>query len=424
VTPTLVHDELYKQLVAVGQVDVIVGLPTYNNAATAAHVARAVHQAFGGSLLRERTTLINLDAGSIDGTPEIVSAVGAASSDDGPSLTARHYLRTAHRVRAPYHGVPGKGAAIRTLFAAADLLQARAVAVLAPDVTNVTPAWIESLVRPVLRGSAEFVTPIFARHPLDAPLVTQLVRPVMRAVYGPLVYEPLAVEFGCSARFATERLADPVWDGELGRTGIDVWLTAAALAGRLTIDQPVLGSRTVEPGGARPSLPELFQQVMGALLMCLELHEPSWLEREEVSPECRSLLAGDHAAPPAVDVDRLIEAFARDARSLLPVVERIVTPQTLAGIAALVEMDAARFVYPDELWVTTVYDFAAGYHRTVMNRQHVMQALVPLYLGRVASFFREHASQDPQYVTERLDTVCRAFEQARPRLVEGWTHTG
>jgi hypothetical protein len=421
--PSLISDELLRQLIAVGQVDVIVGVPTYNNAPTVAPVIHAVHQAFGGSLHRDRTALINLDGGSVDGTPEIVAALSAGSSDDGPSVTARQHLRTAHRLRAPYHGVPGKGAGIRTLFAAADLLQARAVAVLAPDVTNVTPEWVEALARPILRGDVEFVTPAFTRHPLDAPLVTQLVRPMMRAAYGALIYEPLAVEFGCSARFAASCLAQPIWDGELGTTGIDVWLTAAAMAEEMPIGQPRLGPRTLAPGSPRPALPEIFQQVMGALLLCLELHERFWLHRDDHAVGCLTPSLDGHASPPSVDVDRLIEAFHRDARSLMPVVEKIVSPATLDGIGALVDMDASRFVYPDELWVSTVYEFAASHRRAVMNRQHVVQALVPLYLGRVASFFREHAQDDPPRVDGRLEALCQAFDRARPSLVEGWTRT-
>jgi hypothetical protein len=74
--------------------------------------------------------------------------------------------------------------------------------------------------------------------------------------------------------------------------------------------------------------------------------------------------------------------------------------------------------------VSTVYEFAASHHRAVMNRQHVMQALVPLYLGRVASFFRENAAEDPVHVDARLDTLCQTFELARPRFVDGWTRTG
>ncbi len=418
---SLISDDLLRQLIAVGQVDVIVGLPTHNNASSVTDVVRAVHQGFGKYLARERTALINLDGGSDDGTPELVRA---ASPEEGVAVERQH-LRTAHRVTAPYHGVPGKRAGLRTLFAAADLLQAKAVAVLAPDVTSVTPEWVASLVRPVLRGDAEFVSPVFSRHPLDAPLVTQLVRPVVHAAYGQLIREPLAGEFGCSPRFAAHCLAEPVWEGELGTAGIDIWLTAAALAGRFPIAQPVLGPRIQAAGGVKPSLPELFQQVVGALFTCLELHESFWLARQDESVDCRvSSLDGQGATVPTMDVARAVETFRRDAKSLLPVLDRVVTPSTLEALRGLVEVNAEPFRYPDTLWVDTVYEFAASHHRGAIHRQHVMQAFVPLYLGRVAAFFLEHSTAAAPLVDEQLDRLCRQFDSARGTLAGRWTETG
>ena len=44
---------------AVGQVDILVGLPTLNNAATVVDVARAIHVCFTRDLPRARTVMIN-----------------------------------------------------------------------------------------------------------------------------------------------------------------------------------------------------------------------------------------------------------------------------------------------------------------------------------------------------------------------------
>ena len=45
-TDSTLPDALLRQLIAVGQVDVLVGLPTLNNAATITDVVRAVHVSF------------------------------------------------------------------------------------------------------------------------------------------------------------------------------------------------------------------------------------------------------------------------------------------------------------------------------------------------------------------------------------------
>jgi hypothetical protein len=98
-------DELLRQLIAVGQVDILVGLPTLNNASTIIDVVRAVHLCFTRDFPRLRTVLINSDGGSTDGTPELIR--GASFTDEDVVQTS-HSLRTLHRVVAPYHGLPGK----------------------------------------------------------------------------------------------------------------------------------------------------------------------------------------------------------------------------------------------------------------------------------------------------------------------------
>src|SRR5258708_26889147 len=98
-------DALVRQLIAVGHVDILVGLPTLNNAATIVDVARAVHVCFTRDFPRSRTVMINSDGGSTDGTPELIRA---ASFTDADVVQTSHSLRTLHRVVAPYHGLPGK----------------------------------------------------------------------------------------------------------------------------------------------------------------------------------------------------------------------------------------------------------------------------------------------------------------------------
>src|SRR5262249_57421538 len=104
-----------------GQVDVLVGLPTLNNAATVVNVAKAIHMSFMRDLPRLRTVIINSDAGSTDGTAELIRD---ASFLHGDMVQTSHSLRTTHRVVMPYHGVPGKNTALQSLFAAAELTQA------------------------------------------------------------------------------------------------------------------------------------------------------------------------------------------------------------------------------------------------------------------------------------------------------------
>ena len=115
-------DAFLRHLIAVGQVDILVGLPTLDNAATVIDVVRAIHLSFTRDFPRLRTVLITSDGGSTDGTPELIRSASFVETD---MVQTSHSLRTLHRVVAPYHGLPGKLTALRAIFAAAELTQAK-----------------------------------------------------------------------------------------------------------------------------------------------------------------------------------------------------------------------------------------------------------------------------------------------------------
>jgi hypothetical protein len=416
---SLLSDELLRHLMAVGQVDILVGVPTLNNASTIGGVVRAVQHAFATYFPRDRAVLINSDGGSDDGTPSLVRD---HSLDDTGTVTVSHSLRTMHRISSPYHGLPGKGNALRQIMAAADLTQAGAVAVLDADVTSVTPDWIASLIRPVRNLQYDYVAPVYARHPLDGPLVTQLVRPVIRAAYGWQIREPLAAEFGCSSGFVTYCLEQKVWDSELARYGIDLWVTGAALAGGFRCCQTPLAARATASGQARLGFQELFQQVVGSAFLVLEPHASYWLPRtgSEPVPIVGPPLPYDLGDAPKVDGSRLTQTFCRDLENLQSVLEAIVSPETLFKLKSMAETDCNPLRFADDLWARTVFEFLAAFHRGVMRRDHITQALIPLYLGRTGSFLIQFAAADPAGVEAALEALDLEFERSKPALVEGW----
>jgi hypothetical protein len=413
---SLFSDDLLRQLMAAGQVDVVVGVPTFDDADTVGGVVRAAHRAFTGPFKRDRTVLLNLDAGSGDGTPEIVRRASLVESD---TLVAPQAFRTVHRISSPYHGLPGKGGTLRALFAAAELLDAKAVALLDADVVSVSEEWVTHLVRPVFRDGFDYVAPVFTRHLAEGPLVTQLARPLVRAAYGHRMREPLSSEFGCSVRFASHCLAQDVWSSPFLNHGIDVWLSATALSGPFRCGEVVLGPRLLSTATG-PPLPEVFRQVVGALFTCLELHAPYWLGREGSEPlpllSPGPLWSPDRGSP---DPAPLAESFRNGVRDLRPVLEGIFETETLAEV----ERAAAEGSAPglsDALWADVVGQFAAAHHHEVMHRNHLVSALVPLYLGRTASYLAEIGGCEPEAVEARLEALGQGFEAAKPNLVRRW----
>jgi hypothetical protein len=414
---SLLSDELLSHLMAVGQVDVLVGLPTLNHSDSVGPVVRAAHVAFNRQLARERTVLLNVDGGSTDGTPDIVRD---ASIIDRETFLASQSLRTPHRISTPYHGVPGKATAIRTVMAAADLLQARAVAILDPEISSVTPESVVSLLRPVLSAGADFVSPAYARHPLDGPLVTQLVRPLFRAGYGVRLREPLASEFGCSGRFAGACLERPEWESDLLREGIDVWLSAVAAADGFRVVEASLGPRRLV-ARQRPGVAALVPQILGALFACLKLHEAVWTTRTGSEPVT---LHGEPVPPPqlesAPDPTGAADLFRDGLAALGDLLARVLRAETLEELRKAAAGNGDPFL-SDELWVRVVAELAAAYRRALVSREHLVRMAVPLYLGRLASFAAAASGESPAEVEAELEQLALEFERFKPELVALWT---
>lgn len=417
----ILSDELLRELMAVGEVDILVGVTTWNNAATIEQVLQAVQTALVRYFPRQRTLLIAADAGSRDETPRLVAAAGTAES---PVVMAEA-LRTLPQIVVPYHGAPGRGAALRTVFAAAELARAKACAVVGGDAGGLTPEWIERLVRPVLRDGYDFVAPLYRRPPLDGLLVRNLLYPVTRAVYGVRVREPLSDEYGVSARLAGHLIGHPVWSTELGTVGIDLWLTAAAATGDYRMCEAVLGPRLPAARAESPAVTDIVRQVVGSLFACLELHE-AWWTAEHPGREV-PVLGGEEPADPessAVPWQPMLDRFRSGVTDLAGVLGELLAPDTLAAVTALAARSGGPVEFPDTLWARTVYDLAASYHHAAMRRSHLLQAVTPLYLGRAGAFVAAHQDRPAAEVDRAVEALGAAFAGERGYLLERWKDGG
>ena len=70
-----------------------------------------------------------------------------------------------------------------------------------------------------------------------------------------------------------------------------------------------------------------------------------------------------------------------------------------------------------------VYDFVAAHHHGIIDRTHIVQALMPLYRGRVAAFLGEHASAPIAETEQHLERLSEEFQRQRQYLIDRWRRT-
>ena len=164
-----------------------------------------------------------------------------------------------------------------------------------------------------------------------------------------------------------------------------------------------------------------MRRTVGALFSSLDNDFPLW-----------STITGSQAVPtlgaqsevvmePArVNRKRLREMFATGVAQLEPVFSSILSESTLSELQRIATLEVSEFNYPADLWAKTVFEFAASYHKSVISRDHILQALVPLYRGRTLTFLLENRDGSVEDIENNLESLCGDFERLKPYLLEVW----
>lgn len=415
---TFLSDEFLRQLSAVGEVDLLVGVPTLNDAATIEHVIQAIQIGLVKYFPRQRTVIINPDGGSRDETPEKLKS---AAVPDFRSVLATDPLRTSHTVTTKYHPGMGSGEAVRVILAAADLLRAKACAIVSPDLVSIAPEWVDALLRPIFRDGFDFLTPVYERQKFDGLLIKNILSPLIRAAYGCEIQEPAGEEFGFSGALARDFLEQDVWHEEFLQYGWPLWMTTSALSAGYRVCQSFLGPKL--HSGKRPSesLPGTIQRTVGALLSSMEAHEAFWVSR--TSPKAAPSFGFQSEldlAPVRVNRRRMCQMFQTGVQEISSILDQILSAPTLERLRQVAQCSDASLRFPDELWVTTIYEFAASYHHSVINRDHLLQALTPIYRGRISSYLLENQGATVSELKARLRSLNAEFERLKPYFIQLW----
>ncbi len=393
---------------------VAVALLTYNNAETVKTVAAAAAAGLAQHFPGVRAALVNADAGSSDGTPDLLEAAGL------PVVVARYEPPAGERAAVPFHGVPGRGEGLRAAFAAARELKARACVVLEADVASVAPDWIRDLAGPILGDKADFVGPAYARHRWEGTITRLLLAPLVRALYGRRLQQPFGGQQALSARLIDHLLVHPKWNWS-GRDVSDLWITGAAIADGFAVWEAWLGPHIVRSRTRTGDLPTMLTETLGAIFTLMDRHQDLWLEVRGSEPlQTIGTPQAPLIEPRPIEVEAMRDAFRLGVRDLGGIWDLILAPDTLGEVLVLEAAPGPVLRFPDDLWARIVYEFALGHHYAVVHREHLLRSLVPLYLGRTAAYVQATRAATAEATERTLEGAALAFERQKPYLVEHW----
>jgi len=412
-----VRHDLLEKIAQIGPCDIVIGIPSYNNAGTIGHVVESVRAGLTKYCGEAKAVLVNPDGGSMDETPRIV----AEAAGDLRLIQMTHRVSPRDKMTAPYHRLPGKGNAIRMILEAAAALDVKTCALMGGDLQKVGPDWIDRLLSPVRNGGYEIVSPYYVRHKYDGTITGLIVYPVIRALYGKRIRQPIGSELALSGEQIAPLLDLKGWDSDPVQYGADFWVTTTAVVRGARLCEAFLGDGTRIHRDAGTDLSTMLTQVVGSLFTLMQENADHWKRIRGSEPvPLLGTVPELESRPIRVNLDRMLHAFHLGVTEFRSLWNGVLSGETLEKLSAVDRTAASAFHFPDPLWVRVVYDFAVAVQRKTMTPEHLLRSLTPLYLGKTASFIRETQETDREGVEEKIEQLCLVFEREKPYLVERW----
>jgi flagellar biosynthesis regulator FlaF len=440
-----------EEIARLERADIMVGIPSFKNAATIGYVVRAAQAGLVQYFPDLRPVVVNSDAGSPDGTGRVV--VETEPPDYIERILLVRPTNKLSRVSLTYpeiDGSGGKGAALRTIFEMAAALDVQALVVVDSDLRSILPEWIELLAGPIIKGGYDYVAPLYARHKHDGTITNNVTYPLTRALYGLRIRQPIGGDFGVSGDLVRHYLEAGHWTPEVSKFGIDIWMTTLALNGGFAICQARLGAKIHDPKDPGADLGPMFRQVVTTILRMAVANADRW-----------GPIRGSHDVPaygfervldpPPLEVNvlRLLSEFHAGSLTLARTWSEMLSADTVAAVMGLAEeagrvadhvreaLDmetpgrgpastaamadaAAAFAFPDAVWVRVIYDLVITARDQPEQLEAYVTSLVPVYFGRVASSFIENRDLSTDRAEESIERQAREFERLKPYLVNRW----
>jgi len=405
---TTLREHVRKQIERLGHADIVIGVPAYFSGSSIVHVIQTIATGLEKYYPDSKAVIMVSDGGSTDDTREIANLVQIPSYNIQKIVTI-------------YRGLPGKGSGLRSVFEVANFFKAKAVAVFDSDLISITPDWIRNVLEPVHAGY-DFVAPYYRRYKLDGTITNTIAYNLTRALYGCRIRQPIGDDFGMSQRLVKYYYDQDVWETDVARFGIDIWMTTTAIVGGFKICQARLGIKVHGEKDPAADLGPMFRQVVGTVFQLMEQNLDFW-KKIKGSRDIPVLGEEVKTEPSAFDIDQdsLIEYFRVGYNNFAGVWDRFIEARDLEVVKDLVAVRKKEdFYLPVQTWVRIVYRYARQFHSTPRQRFKVLDTLVPLYNARVASLINELKDLDPESAERSFEQHALEFERMKDYLIKIW----
>ncbi len=320
-----------------------------------------------------------------------------------------------------YRGIPGKGSALRAVFEAARFLKAKAIATFDSDLKSITPEWIKNILSPIFEGY-DYVTPYYMRYKFDGTITNNIAYPLTRTLYGLRIRQPIGGDFGMSYKLIKDFLDKEIWETDVAKFGIDIWMTTTAIVDGYKICQARLGAKIHHEKDPSKDLSGMYREVVGTIYNLMEDYENFWksVKKSKEVPVFGEFV-GMKPQPFEIDKQGLIEYFKIGYNNFAGVWKDILEKEDFQIIKKLfMEENPEKFIMPIDTWIRIVYRYAYHFHITPRQKFKLLNTMIPLYNAKVASAVNELFDKTDEEAENYYQNQAELFEKNKDYLLELW----
>ncbi|MGD9022795.1 MAG: glycosyltransferase [Deltaproteobacteria bacterium] len=396
-----------KRIEEIEKADILVGIPCYNNQSTIDQVIQMVTHGLHKHYKDLRSVIMVADGGSTDDTREVAKEFQIKPWQE--------------KLVSIYRGPAGKGSAFRSIFEAAERLGVKVCMVVDSDLRSITSDWVKYLLEPILEKNYQYVSPIYTRYKYDGTITNNIVYNLTRVLYGLRIRQPIGGDFAFVGDLASHYIDQDVWETDVARYGIDIWMTTTAITNNLRICQSNLGVKIHDAKDPAESLGPMFRQVVHTLFVLMEQFETEWKSvKGSRSVPMFGLQEFLEPEPIQVDLGRLVTEYKAGFRQFKGLYKSIFCPECYAELKKCAGKAKTKFIMPVKTWAMALYETAATFHTWTLNRTQLVNLITPLYLGRVASFINQTKRMTSAEAEKVVEEQAQVFEDHKDYLIRVW----
>lgn len=407
---TALHAEAKRRIREIGTADVVVGIPTYRNGRTVGRIMDAAINGLTHDFPNARAVIVNTDGGSSDNTTQIITDWSTPS--------------TIRKIVTPYEGLLGRGSAVRAIFEVAAALGSQVCIVLSPEARDMTSAWISALAAPILAGQCELVLADYDRPPLESALADHIIHPVMGMLCSSnSIRQIIGCDLAIKGDLAGQYALRDVWETDIARYGLDVWLAVISIVEGRSIGQACLGTKVEGLRDFVVPMDPRFQQTVGTLFRLINIHRRIWFEGNIPlrlanfgTPE-----RGTANLPRlSISLDSIWESALKGRSKYRGTWRQVMTSDNLERVREALKAGPTADAIPADLWARIVIDFAVVYNRGEGDPDKVVCALLPIYYARVVSHMLALHGQPADAFEAGIQEQAAIFHAQRSYLRSRW----